>query len=106
MTTPGWGDKAVLMARGGDTIEKIRKELKVDYWEVWEHVRNVQGTEWSSWQGAKWIVTNRLNRLVKEEDQAERQKLKDQADECVNYLFSAAKSLSRKVERARKTLDS
>ena len=105
MTNPAWGEKAVQMARGGDTIEKIRKELQVDYWEVWEHVRNVQGTEWSSWQGAKWIVSNRLNRLVKERNQAERQKLRDQADECVNYLYDAAKSLSRKVDRARKTLD-
>ena len=101
MTIPVWGDRAVQMARGGNTIEGIRKELRVDYWEVWEHVRNIQGTEWSSWRGAKWIVTNRLNRLVKEKDQDERQKLRDQANECVNYLFNAAKSLGTKVERAR-----
>ncbi len=53
MTTPEWGDKAVQMAQGGDTIEKIRKELHVDYWEVWEYVRSAQGIEWSIWQGAK-----------------------------------------------------
>ncbi len=53
MTIPVWGDRAVQMARDGNTIEGIRKELRVDYWEVWEYVRNIQGTEWSSWRGAK-----------------------------------------------------
>ena len=29
MTIPVWGDRAVQMARGGNTIEGIRKELRV-----------------------------------------------------------------------------
>ena len=106
MTKPDWGDKAVLMARSGDSISKIRRELQVDWYEVWDYVRSVEGTEWTTWRGAKWIVTNRLNRLVNQQDQAKRQELRDQANECVNYLFEAAKRLRGKVERARRTLDS
>ena len=86
------------------TISKIRKELKVDYWDVWNHVRSTQGTEWSSWQGAKRIITNRLNSLVTQKDPARREELKDQANECVNYLYKEAQRLGRKIESVRKTL--
>ena len=49
------------MASEGKTIAQIGKELDADYWQVWNHVR--------SWQGTKWVITNRLNRLIKENDQ-------------------------------------
>lgn len=106
MTTPEWGDRAVQMARNGDTISRIHRELKVDWYEVWEHIRNVEGTEWTTWRGAKWIVTNRLNRLVKEQDQTKRQELRNEANECVNYLNEALRRMRSKVNRARRTLDS
>ena len=51
-----------LQARNGKTIAQIGKELKVDYWEVWNHAER-------SWQGTKWIITNRLKLLAKENDQ-------------------------------------
>lgn len=103
MTTANF-DKASAMAREGMTIVQIHRELGLDYWDVWDHVRNSQGTDFSSWHGAKWIITHRLNRLVNEKDTSERQKLRDQADECVNYLYREAKRLSRKVDAARKAL--
>ena len=103
MTTPKL-DKAAAMAREGKTIVWIHKELGLDYWEVWDHVRNSQGTDFSSWHGAKWIITHRLNRLVNEKDQAERRMLRNQAAECVDYLYKEAKRLSRKVDLARKAL--
>ena len=106
MTTPEWGNRAVHMARNGDSLTKIHRELGVDWYEVWEHVRNVEGTEWTTWHGAKWIVTNRLNKLVRERDPAKRQELRDEANKCVNYLHDAAKRLRTKVERARRTLES
>lgn len=98
-------DLAVQMAKEGKTIASIHKELGVDYWEVWQHVRDVEGTEWSGWNGAKWIITHRLNRLVKERDEAKRKQLRDEADECVKYLHNAAKRLSRKVDKIRRELD-
>ena len=98
-------DQAAAMARNGKTIVTIHKELDLDYWEVWDYVRNSQGTKFSSWHGAKWIITHRLNRLVNEKDQAKRQQLRNQAAECVNYLYSEAKRLSRKNEAARRILE-
>ena len=104
MMPPSWGDEAVRMARSGMTIAKIHKELKADYWDVWNHVRSTQGTEWSSWHGAKWIFTNRLNRLVSEKDPAKRQDLKNEAAECANYFYYEMKRLRGRVDRARKAL--
>ena len=98
-------ERAVKMAREGKRIPTISKELGLDYWEVWQHVRDAEGTEWSGWNGAKWMVTNRLNRLVKEKDEAKRKQLRDEADDCVKYLHSAAKRLSQKVDRIRRELD-
>ena len=106
MTTPEWGERAVQMARNGDSIVKIHRELQVEWYEVWDHVRSVEGTEWTTWAGAKWIATHRLNRLVKERDEAKRQKLSSEAKEAVSYLHNAAKRLRNKVERARRTLES
>ena len=104
MTTSQW-DQAAAMARNGNTIVSIHRELALDYWDVWDHVRNSQGTRFSSWHGAKWIITHRLNRLVNEKDQAKRQELSDQAAECVNYLYSEAKRLSKKIDNARRMLE-
>ncbi len=106
MCAPDWGDKAVQMALNGDTIETIRKELGEDYWEVWSHVKSVKGTEFASWQGAKKVVTIRLKRLVRERDQDKREELMAQANEAVNYLYNAAKSMRTKVNHARRTLNS
>ena len=97
-------DAALKMAREGKTIAFIHKELGMDYWEVWQHVRDEEGTDWSGWNGAKWIVTHRLNRLVKERDEAKRKILRDEADEAVRYLYAAAKRLSRRIDRARSEL--
>ena len=88
--SPEWGNHAVEMARAGRNMEQIRKDLKVGYWEVWNHVRNSEGITGVGWRGAKWIVTNRLKRLVKEKDRTKREQLSREADECANYLFHSA----------------
>ena len=59
----------------------------------------------TSWQGAKMIITNRLNSLVKENDQFVREQLKDEAKKWIDYLYYDGKRLSRKVDRARKALE-
>jgi hypothetical protein len=85
-------------AHAGKTIAQIGKELGVDYWEVWNHAER-------SWQGTKWIITNRLKRLAKENDPAIREQLANEADECVDYLFNQGKRMGRQIDRARKTLN-
>ena len=104
MTTPEWGDKAAAMAREGSTIPKIAKEIGVDYWDVCNHVRNAQGTEFVGWRGAKWMITHRLNLLVKENDADKRKVLKGQVATCSDYLYKEGQRLGRKIESARKAL--
>lgn len=101
---PEWGDRAIQMAREGKNVEKIRKELNTEYWDVWNHIRNVEGIAGVGWHGAKWIVTNRLKRLVKERDIAKREQLSREASECASYLYNSAKALGKKIDRARKSL--
>lgn len=91
-------DEIKLQARNGKTIAQIGKELKVDYWEVWNYAER-------SWQGTKWIITNRLKFLAKEDDPDIRERLANEADECVDYLFDQGKRMGRQIDRARKTLN-
>ncbi|MDE2788384.1 MAG: hypothetical protein OXL37_17235 [Chloroflexota bacterium] len=91
-------DEIKLQARNGKTIAQIGKELKVDYWEVWNYAER-------SWQGTKWIITNRLNLLAKENDPETRVRLAKEANECVGYLFDQGKRMGSQIDRARKTLN-
>ena len=103
-TTQEWGDRALEMARQGESIIKIHKDLGVDWYEVWSHIRKTEGNAWATWQGAKKIATIRMDRLVKEKDQAKREILRREAAECVDYLYKSGRALGRKIDRARKEL--
>ena len=85
------------MSGAGKTIAQISKELGLDYWVVWNHAR--------SWQGTKWVITNRLRRLEKEQDQSAREKMVREVAECVDYFYYQGKHLGGQIERARKALD-
>ena len=85
------------MAGQGMTIAQISKEMGIDYWLVWNHAR--------SWQGTKWVVTNRLKRLAKESNQAIREQMVEEIAECVNYFYYQGKHLGSQIKRARKALD-
>ncbi len=85
------------MAGEGKTIAQISKELSLDYWLVWNHAR--------SWQGTKWVITNRLKRLEKEQDQTTREQMVREVAECVDYFYYQGKRLGGQIERARKALD-
>lgn len=89
--------KAKLMADEGKTIAQISEELGVDYYLLWSHVR--------SWQGTKQMITRRLNRLVKEQDQSTREQLVSEIQECVDYFYYQGRRLGSQVERARKVLN-
>ena len=105
MTAPEWGDKAVALAREGNNVPTIAKALGQEYWDVWNHVRNAEGMEFVGWRGAKWMITNRLNKLVREKDPDKRKLLKNEAAECANYLYKHGQSLSKKIERVRGIVD-
>jgi len=89
--------KAREMAREGKTITTISKELGVSWTEVAGYT--------ISWLGAKKRITNRLERLATEADQAKREKLAKEADNYVDFLYDAAKGLRSQVDSARKALN-
>lgn len=86
------------MAHEGKTIAQIGKDLGVDYWEVWNHAER-------SWQGTKWVITNRLRLLEKESDQATRERLAEEVAGCVEYIYQRGRQMGRQIDSARKTLD-
>ena len=93
--------QAEQMARNGKTIADIHTALGVDYWEVWEHVTSVRAY---SWQGAKSIITRRLNSLVRANNSQRRRDLAKEAREYVDYLYYEGKRLGGALERVRKAL--
>ena len=90
--------RAQQMANQGKTVSQISKEMHIDYWEVWNHVPR-------SWQGTKWVITNRLNLLKKEGNDEIRERLIAEVGECVQYLYDRGRQMGKQIERARKTLD-
>ena len=108
MTTPEGGmtteqqNQAVAMARNGKTVAQIERDLGVDYWDIWEHIRSVGAY---SWQGAKWIITRRLNSLVRENSKTRRKKLAEEANEMVEYLYYQGRRLGRMVDRVKRVVE-
>ena len=85
------------LAREGRTISSISRQLGITWGEAAGYT--------TSWRGAKVRITNRLNRLARESDQSKREKLADDADLYVDFLYDAAKHLRAQVDQARKALD-
>lgn len=85
------------MAFEGKTITAISKELDIS----WSEARSYT----PSWQGVKARTTHRLNQLAREADPAKREKLAQEADQNVDFLYDAAKHLRTQVDSARKALD-
>ena len=93
--------QAEQMARNGTTIADIHAALGVDYWDVWEHVTSVRAY---SWQGAKSIVTRRLNSLVKVSNSQKRRDLAKEAAEYVDYLYYEGKRPADTLKRVRRAV--
>jgi len=57
------------------------------------------------WTGAKNYVTRRLNRLRQTRRQSDREQLVNEIKEKVDYIYYAAKELTRQKEKAKKSLE-
>ncbi len=93
-----WKLKAGQMAKQGKSITKISEELDVDWLLVHEYIRGKQGTAWSSWQGAKTYITYRLRKLAASDRSDERESLREEVADAVNYLYYAGRKLGKKLD--------
>ena len=92
-------EEVAKMTRAGMTITSISKELGIS----WNEARSLAPT--TSWRGAKVRITNRLKRLQNEKDQSRREKLANEADRYVDFLYDSAVHLRSQVDSARRALD-
>ena len=99
-TNQPWRRNPARMAREGKSITKISENLGVEYWEVWEYVRGTQRTKWSGWLGAKRYITKRLDQIAASNDLDDRNRLKGELADAINYLYYAGKKLGKKIDSA------
>lgn len=105
MTTPAWGNRAVQMVLEGRSIQQVCNELGTEWRETWNHVKNAKGTEGVTWRSAKQLSTIRLRQMAKERNPVVREQLRAEIYEYVEYIYTRAKRMRSKVDRARRTLN-
>lgn len=95
-------DKMKSLAREGKQISKIVAEdfPEYDYWDVYSEV---YGSGEQSAQGVKWMITNRLNQLIAANAQ-DRQRIINELNELIWYLYDNYRSNQRKLENIRQVL--
>ena len=96
-------EKIEQMAGEGRTIVQICNELDLEWRDVSKFLAAIDK---KSWNGAKKVITFRLNRLKTEQDDAERVKLAEEAAKWIDYLYEDGKRLGDQATQARKELDS
>ncbi|MXZ90303.1 MAG: hypothetical protein F4W95_04590 [Chloroflexi bacterium] len=87
----------------GQTYARIYREMRlaemgVDFWTMREYAK-------AGWLGTKVQITNRLNKLSRENDPAKRAKLVEEVKERVTYLFEGGKALGKTIDRIEKTIN-
>lgn len=97
-TNKPWKLKALQMVKQGKSITRISEELERDWLEIHQYVRDRQSTKWSGWVGAKKFITHRLGKMATSEDLAERESLREDVADAVNYLYYAGKKLSKRMD--------
>ena len=91
------------MIQQGKTIVQICNDLDLEWKDVAGFLHSVDK---KSWTGAKKIISLRLKRLKKENDESAREKLVDEAAKWIDYLYDDGKRLSNQAEQARRAIDS
>jgi len=85
----------------GKSIVDICKKLNLDYSVVQTFLWQ-EGT--LPWQGAKTIITRRLQKSINATKREDRERLADEISVQVDYLYYAAKQLSSQLEKVKKSL--
>lgn len=82
----------------GHTYARISREMELDW-------RDVKGVARKSWLAAKVRITNRLKKLVVENNPERRQKLIEEINADVNYLYYGGKALGKTIDSIEKVIN-
>ncbi len=95
-------DELIGAASNGETITSMSKRLGVDYYVV-------QTLLWDAgtlpWQGAKSIISRRLKSLKSATRRADRERLAEDLQEQVDYLYYAAKNLKKQLDNVKASIE-
>lgn len=84
------------MIMKGEKMEAIAQEIGGNC--TWQ---DIQRYCWEigamSWQGSKKMISNRLKRFKTATTQAEREKLADEIDQSLSYLYYCAKQMRERI---------
>ena len=96
--------EAVDMVRLGREVSKVSQERKLEYGELADRVRQSQGTEWTSWLGARLMATSRLDMIVAETESEERKRLAGQIHQIIDHFYYLGKEHGQRIINARDVL--
>ncbi len=92
------------LAREGKQISKISSEdfPEYEYWDIYTVVNDSGGI---SAQGARAIITNRLNQMISTRRKSEREEIIEEIDDLVWHLYEGLKASQKKLNAIRNVLD-
>ncbi len=95
-------DELINAASNGESITSMAERLGVEY-DVVQTLLWDEGT--LPWQGAKSIISRRLRSLKGAARRADRERLADELQEQVNYLYYAAKNLKKQLDNVKASIE-
>ena len=99
--TPEQEKLVVRMVGQGKTIVQICNTLGLEWPEASKYLK---ANDKKSFLGAKKVITNRLIKLNKEQNQSNRNKFAAEADKWVDYLYYDMKRLCAQLDQAKRDL--
>ena len=96
--------KAVDLVRLGKEVSKVSQEMKLEYGELADRVRQSQNTEWTSWLGARLAATNRLDLIIAEPEEEKRKALAGQIHQIIDHFYYLGKQHGQRIINARDVL--
>ena len=82
----------------GHTYARIHREMGLDWWDV-------RNSAQASWRATRRRITNRLDKLVDENDPSKRANLVQEIKDGVAYLHESGKALGAQIDRIEKILN-
>ena len=95
--------KIIQMITKGEKMETIAKVIGRNC--TWQEIQQFcWESGYMSWQGSKRMISTRLNRFKTAGTQAEREKLAEEIDDAVSYLYNCAREMRSRIVAIEKAL--